>query len=283
MDADISDAQGPGRANPLDRVYRSAESFDVETIRGCLRLDAFLFTPEADGVLDSAAGVAADLRRRFDSLRDRGATVRIRAGASLVGTNESGDGCWVFDQIVVEVLEQGTPVQTVPVRVTALLSRDDGGWRIAAGFWSVAYETQEAQDSVKHAGLLAPGEVLEEAIWDTARQLAERLRTALSQPRLLPELYSTQEAAVTIGSVSDEVFVGPNGRAAWQEFVQYVDAFTPRGPMRAALVTPDLGWLAANIDVGEPPTPYRFFYIWHREGQDWRIVVSHDAVSRDLA
>jgi hypothetical protein len=52
--------------------------------------------------------------------------------------------------------------------------------------------------------------------------------------------------------------------------------------MRAALVAPDAGWSAANIDIGEPSTPYRFFYIWTREeAAGWRIVVSHDAVSRD--
>src|SRR5205807_666545 len=80
-----------------------------------------------------------------------------------------------------------------------------------------------------------------------------------------PELYSTGNDHVTIGSVTDEVFVGPAGRAAWEEFVQYVHAFTLRGDMRCELVTSDAGWLAANIDVGEHRTPYRFFYIWSRD------------------
>lgn len=52
--------------------------------------------------------------------------------------------------------------------------------------------------------------------------------------------------------------------------------------MRAVQMTHDLGWLAANIDIGQPPTPYRFFYIWRREDANWRIVVSHDSVSRSL-
>ena len=109
----------------------------------------------------------------------------------------------------------------------------------------------------------------------------DALTRALAQPQLLPDLYSTCDDHVTIGSVVEEVFVGSAGRAAWQEFVLYVTAFAPRGPMCAALVAPDVGWLAANIDVGEPPTPYRFFYIWIHEETGWRIVLSHDAVSRN--
>ena len=70
--------------------------------------------------------------------------------------------------------------------------------------------------------------------------------------------------------------------AAWAEFVGYVSDYTLRGPLRAALTTNDLGWLAANIDIGQPPTPYRFFYIWLHETDTWRIVISHDAVSRPL-
>ena len=50
---------------------------------------------------------------------------------------------------------------------------------------------------------------------------------------------------------------------------------------RAALAGPDVAWLAANIDIGSPPTPYRFLYIWVREDDAWQIVVSHDAVSRN--
>ena len=91
----------------------------------------------------------------------------------------------------------------------------------------------------------------------------------------------TIEAHATIGSVTAEIFVAAAGRGAWEEFVQYVSSFTARGPTRAALVAPDAGWLAAHIDIGDPSTPYRFFYIWIKEATGWRIAVSHDAVSRD--
>lgn len=266
--------------SPLDTVYRALESLDHETVSSMLLPDACLFSPEADGVHPSAAAISADLERRLGSARSRGAELRIRTSSSVVGMPDSRSGCWVFDQVDVEVVAGGV-TRVVPVRITALCVQGADGLRIAAGYWSVPFATQEAQDAVKSSGSLAPGLVLDEAIGSTAVPVVEQLREALSQPSLLPALYSERDGCATIGSVVNEVFLGPDGRAAWQEFVEHVTAFEPRGPMRAQLVTDDLGWLAANIDIGSPGTPYRFFYIWERQGASWRVVVSHDAVDRD--
>lgn len=270
-------------AASLDHLFRAVESFDVDALRATFMDDAFVFTPAADGALNSASAVAGDMQRRFESLRARGETIRIRTESSLSGVSESGQGAWVFDQIVVEVLEGDDIVRTAPVRVTAAFGRHEGGWRIAAGYWSFPFETQEIQDEAKHAGQLQPGKVLAEAIADEARPFVDALTAALARPIALPDLYSTHESHASIGSVVHEVFVGPAGEAVWREFVRHVHDFAPRGPMRATMITPDLGWLAANIDIGSPvPTPYRFFYVWLKEASDWRIVVSHDAVSSEL-
>jgi hypothetical protein len=45
------------------------------------------------------------------------------------------------------------------------------------------------------------------------------------EPSLLLTLYSARHDHATIGSVTEEVFVGPAGRAAWEEFVQHVSTF----------------------------------------------------------
>jgi hypothetical protein len=263
----------------LDLVYRTVESADEVTLRSCLTPDAFVLAPEAGGVLDSANAVVADLASRARSLHDRGRTLQIEVAQRLVGVTDSGSG-WVFDQLVVKLGAEGGVDRDLIVRVTALVVNGPTGLRVAAAYWSVPYETQDEQDAVKHAGRLRPGAELPEGVGVGAEALVELLVSALARPSTLPGLYSVGSGAVTIGSVVDEVFEGSTGRAAWQEFVQFVSAFAPRGPIRARLVTADLGWVAANIGIGEPPTPYRFFYVWHREGEDWRIVVSHDGVSR---
>ena len=268
-------------ARIVDCLYRAVESFDHEQLRSILRPDVFVFTPTAMGVLTSADLVIADIQHWSDAVAARGATIRLRTESRLAGASTSGQGVWVFDHVVADATAQnGAIACSVPIRVTALLAPSED-WRIAAAYWSVPFPTQEEQDLVKHAGALEPGRTLDERVGVGAEPLVDALQAALAQPRLLPDLYSTRADHVTIGSVVDEVFVGDAGPAAWQEFVQYVTAFAPRGPMCGALVAPDIGWLAANIDIGQPPTPYRFFYIWTREETGWRIAVSHDAVSRD--
>ena len=88
---------------------------------------------------------------------------------------------------------------------------------------------------------------------------------------------------ISLGSAdksADTTRLGETAHTAWAGFVEHVTVFAPRGGMRAAVTGPDVAWLAANIDIGAPPTPYRFFYILVREDDRWQIVVSHDAVSR---
>jgi ketosteroid isomerase-like protein len=265
----------------LEPVYRAVESGDFGGLQESMCDDVFMFTPEAGGVLASREAVVAYARRRLGPLRSSGTALALNVGSSKSGTDPSGRGAWVFDQVDVNIARRGVDMQA-KVRVTALLKRELDRWRLAACYWSLPFATQAEQDAVKHAGQLEPGLPLEELITDEAQPLAAALTTALQEPRLLPELYSTREDHVTIGSVTDEIFVGPTGRAAWAEFVGYVSDYTLRGSLRAALTTNDLGWLAANIDIGQPPTPYRFFYIWLHETDTWRIVISHDAVSRSL-
>lgn len=276
---DDLEAQGVA-SRVLDALYRAVESNHPERLRTALRPDAFVFTPTADGVLTSAELVVADIQRWLDAVTVRDATLRLRTESSLAGASASRQGIWVFEQVVAEAIQNGAVTCSVPIRLTALLARDED-WRVAAAYWSVPFPTQDEQDEVKHAGALEPGRALHEATAPEAKAFVDALCAALEQPQLLPDLYSTRDAHITIGSVVDEVFLGDGGHAAWAEFVEHVHAFAPRGPMRAALVAPDVGWLAANIDIGEPATPYRFFYVWIREENEWRIVVSHDAVSRD--
>jgi len=98
-------------------------------------------------------------------------------------------------------------------------------------------------------------------------------------------LYTTRPDAVTIGSAVDEVFLAAAGQDAWRQFVRSPPGFAVRGGLRGA-ISPDgrTAWLATHLDITfELTTPYRFFYIWVREQDDWKIVVSHDSVSVDPA
>lgn len=276
---DDADARASAGA-VLDALYAAAEACDLAALRAALRPDVFVLTATDDGVLTSADAVADDITRWSTAAAAGGGALRLRATRRTVGVSASRRGAWVFDDLVAETARRDGATCSVAIRLTALLSSDDG-WQVAAAYWSVPFPTQGEQDAVKHAGQLRPGRVLTDGIGEGTAKLAARLRDALAEPRQLPDLYSAGDDHVTVGSVVDEVFLGGEGRAAWSEFVQHVTTFVPRGGIRAALAAPDVAWLATNIDISNPPTPYRFFYIWALADAGWHIVVSHDAVSRD--
>jgi ketosteroid isomerase-like protein len=265
----------------LDRFYGALMHGDSEGLRSLLTADVFMFSPVADGVFTSADDVIADFDRWVHRLSRRGLRLDLMRESSVIGVSASRAGAWALERLsAAAASDDGHLLCRTEIRFTALITRQDH-WRIAAAYWSVPYPTQAVQDHDKHAGRLQPGIEWAGGVTDQAAPIAADLSRALAEPRLLPGLYSTAAAHVTVGSVVDEVFVGEAGKAAWEQFVGYVTDFEPRGPMAGAMVGDDLAWLAGNIDVGSPPTPYRFFYGWTRERAGWRICVSHDAVSRD--
>lgn len=265
----------------LDSVYQAVAAGELDEFARQLREDVFVCTPEADGVLLSREEVTGAAAEWFSSIRALPGGIRLEAETLASGQSPDGNAAWLFDVVSIRVGEH-EDVLPIRVRVTAVLTRTTGAWRVASCYWSLPFGTQAEQDAVKHAGRLDAGMLLPEGVDPPARPLETALVQALEEPRRLPDLYSVSPGHATIGSVVDEVFLGDAGRAAWREFVQYVSSFTLRGPVRAAQVNQDVAWLAANIDIGEPPTPYRFFYVWGREDGDWRIVISHDAVARSL-
>jgi len=267
-------------AQSVDELYRAIERGDGGEMGDRFRADAFVFNPTAEGVLTSAQATVMDLIGWFDAVNARGTVLRLRIDSRRGGVNAEGTAAWLFDQLTAEVVDQGSVACSVAIRMTALMALADR-WQVAAAYWSIPYDTQAEQDRVKAAGELPAGAGLPEGVAEVARPFVDALSSALARPDLLPQLYSDEDDHVTIGSVVDEVFLGAAGRAAWREFVRHVTEFKLRGPLRAELVVPDVGWLAANIEVGSPPTPYRFFYIWQFGLNGWQITVQHDAVSRD--
>ena len=169
-----------------------------------------------------------------------------------------------------------------PIRLTGLVVRDQD-WRLAAAYWSIPLRSNDYQYTLLEEGKLQAGVALENQVAPEAQSLAQSLVQVMAQPHLMPELYSTREDAFTIGSTLDEFFLGAEGKNWVQEIVLLPLQFAVRGGIRSAVV-PDgcTTWMATHIDLSAGLTvPYRFFYIWLREQDEWKIVVSHDAVSID--
>jgi ketosteroid isomerase-like protein len=258
-----------GAEDAIRDLYAAIERSDVSAIGALLIPEVFVLPGSAAAAIEGRKAAAAAL----DGLR-------IRSTAMSSGVSDSGRSAWVFDQIEVEVPCDDSPWGPVPVRLTALLD-DEDGWRVRAAHWSIPLPSNAKQQELRAAGKLPDGAPLEESVPPEVGSLADRLRHALTGNAPVPELYSVRDEAITIGSVTDEIFPGPAGKAAWEKFIDLDPRLEVRGGIRGG-ITPDgsAAWLAAHIDIiFSLVAPYRFFYVWVPEDGDWKIVVSHDSVS----
>jgi hypothetical protein len=206
----------------------------------------------------------------------------MKSTGIMVGLCDSGRSAWFFDRSVIEITRDQKILFSYPVRITGLLVKDLD-WQLAAAFWSIPLRNNDYQYDLIMKGKLKTGTPTGENISPEAQPLAQSIINAMAQPLTKPDLYSTREDAITIGSTVDEVFRAEDGKNWVGEIVQLPLKFAVRGGIRGA-VSPDGGtaWMATHIDLtGGITMPYRFFYVWLREPDGWKIVVSHDAVSID--
>ena len=161
----------------------------------------------------------------------------------------------------------------------------DQDWQLSAAFWSIPVQSNEIQYSLLYDGKIHAGIPLDDQISPDAQCLAQYLIQTMVEPLTLPELYATRIDAFTIGRTIDEIFHEPDGKNWVKEIVQLPLTFAVRGGIRRAVSADGCTvWMATHIDLSSGLTvPYRLFFIWLNEKDEWKIVVSHDAVSVDPA
>jgi ketosteroid isomerase-like protein len=263
----------------LRTLYEAIEARDLDPFEELLADDVFALPGTAGGGVGGRAAVIEDLERRLARGRAARADLRLRVVESHAGASDTSASAWVFDQLEVDTRLDGRVVAITPVRITGLLS-DEGGWRLRAVYWSVPVESNEEQRALLQEGRLAPSSPLRASLSRPVRELAEMVERGIAGERDMSELVSTREDVVTIGSTVEEIYLGADVRPAWQRFIALHPRSALRGGIRGAL-TPDesAAWLATHVDISFAlTTPYRLFYIWTREEEGWRIVLSHNAV-----
>jgi ketosteroid isomerase-like protein len=260
--------------------HKAIEEKDVQRMGELVLADIFVFGAATEAISIGRDQFVTHLNNLF--LRAEVSQLCVLSLQIEVGLCDSDRSAWFLDRFVVEIMgDQETP-QRFPIRFTGLLVRDQG-WHLAAAYWSIPLRDNEYQYSLLENGKIQKGIALEDHVTPEARALAQILAKVMDQPSSMPELYATREDAFTIGSTVEEVFHAAEGKNWVQEIVQLPLQFAVRGGIRGA-VAPDgcMAWLATHIDLsGGLTVPYRFFYIWLREQDEWKIVVSHDAVSID--
>jgi len=260
----------------VGELHHAIECKDVRRIGDLVVPDVFVLGSAADAVFIGRDSFFTSFQVLFAHLKDK--EIHLHPSDINVGVCSTGRSAWFLDRFVVA----GAQDQGLPIRLTGLLVLEQG-WRLSAASWSIPLRSNEYQYELLAAGKIPPGVAIEDRVPPAAQPLAEIINKVMSQPALMPALYATRPDAFTIGSTVDEVFFAEDGKNWVNEIVQLPLKFAARGGIRSA-VSPDgcTAWLAANIDLsGGLTVPYRFFYVWLREQDDWQIVLSHDAVGID--
>jgi ketosteroid isomerase-like protein len=260
----------------LDALYEAARSGDQAALGALIAEDAFVLTETADGGRRGRDEIARALIDAVHAGVRHAGSPQIKQRERSISVSASGRTAWAYERVDL-VPSVGAAASAPSLRLTLLLTRAHG-WRLAAGHWSTPI-SNAASHALIDEGKLPMAVVLPEDVGADAEPFVAAIGEALASPQSIPSLYSTGGDVRAIGSAVDEVFVGPQVKPAWEEFIGYGPRLAWRGGRVAALSEPDVGWLASHIDISfDRTTPYRFFYIWRREADEWRVVVSHDSL-----
>jgi ketosteroid isomerase-like protein len=258
----------------------AVEQKDMLHMAELVHADVFVLGAAAEAISIGRNQFMTDLRSQIERINQ--AQLYLQPPEIQVGLSDSGRSAWFLDRFVVNIVEHQKVPRQIPIRLTGLLTREQE-WRLSAAFWSIPLRDNDYQHKSLQNGMITAGVALVEKVAPEAQVLAESIRKVTTESQSMPGMYSTCEDSFTIGSTVDEVFRADEGKNWVQEIVNLPVTFAVRGGIRSA-VAPDgqTAWLAAHIDLNAGLTvPYRFFYIWLREHDGWKIVLSHDAVSVD--
>ena len=263
-------------------LHGAIEHKDLQRLGELAVADVFVFGAAADAVSIGRDQFITDLRSQFELAKDM--KLRVQSSEIQVGLCDSGRSAWFFDQLVIAYEGDNEIAHSIPIRLTGLLVRDQD-WQLSAAYWSIPLSSNEYQFSLLQDGKIQPGAALEDQVAPAAQPLAQSLIDVMAQPHTMPELYSTREDAFTIGSTVDEVFLGAEGKDWVQQIALLPLKFAVRGGIHSAVSSDGrTAWMGTHIDLsGGLTVPYRFFYVWLLEQDQWKIVISHDAVSIDPA
>ena len=264
----------------VQEIHTAINNKDTQHINELTLDDVFVFGAAANDVSIGKNQYQEKLSAYCEQSKD--VEFHVQSSETRLGLCHSGRSAWFFDQFVVKGVEKRGTSRSIPIRLTGLLVLEQG-WRLAAAFGSIPLRDNEYQYSLLQNEKIQPGLALEYQVAPEAQPLAQSLAEVMEKPISMSELYSTRENSFTIGSTVDEVFLAADGKNWVRGITELPLKFALRGGVRGG-ISPDgcTAWMATHIDiVGGITMPYRFFFIWSREQDEWKIVVSHDAVSID--
>lgn len=262
----------------MRRAYSRGAESRLQDLGEWVDEEAFILGSGPDGGFSSREAWLRSLQPMLEAIPP-GTAYEVTSKDLRIGLARGLRSAWVSDQLEVRAASAVGP-PAFSVRILAVLTHGESGWRIVAGHGSFPIPNPVAQDMIR-SGQLVRSTNLGSEVQRGADVLVNLYESGMANPSTLEETISDRQDVIAFGSAADEVHSGGAAlKTAWRQFLEAEPRLTPIGGVRAGL-SPDgeLGWVASNVDIqiDEVRMPYRFFLVYLREPEGWRIVGWHDS------
>ena len=279
----VSTPSSPTIAPPSDELASQLESAALESLSQLSlgNIDAYaegmrgdrpvvLFGTRAGDNFVGDARESGDIDRRpladlYPQLLSKNLDTRI---------SKTGAVGWMFDEISFRVPVEGRWA-SVPIRLTAVFTRDVDRWVLAMDHWSYARPTQVAREAAVATGAMDTNRKGNEV--NTLISLVGRLENGDKRTRA--EGRSRADGSLLLLPGPEAEFRGEQIGAA----PTLLQLFGIKGTVGVrqhrieVAETGDVAWMAANLVItgGPEPLPLRATYVFEHGERGWQVVQQH--------
>jgi ketosteroid isomerase-like protein len=284
-------ASAAAAKKPVSPVEKAARAFFAEQLEQIEQIgadgapfghaDTFLFA-DTDMAVGPVTG--EDLLRGFQGAA--GSAGPIKTVKLRVTTAADGRAAWLVATLRVMQYNPGDgPGFWVDYRVTELIVEHEGGYNVAAAYWSSPRADKEVNAWYAKNGLGDPMRVAAGDADEGEAEIAELVGGAL-RGKTFADLIDERGDLVVLGTAPKEEVVG--GKKWKKSWAAWSDKIELLGGVKAGL-SPHGGtaWAVATFAIEKTPKagaaykiPFRLFLVLDKTAAGWKVVHAHLAVAQ---
>lgn len=201
----------------------------------------------------------------------------LKSGSLEVVVSPGGRSAWAFDMIN---LDGNT------VAAAAILENADDIWQVTTISLAQMHSGKDikaelAKDAVVPPGASAPGKIA-----DDAEDAVDKFKKGLVDQTPWGADLSARSDAIVVGPTNGDIVKGKKDiKKAWKKRVDAKTRAAISGEVVAGTTADgQLAWVSApltRVVDDDPPMPLRAFAVFERAGDDWKMIMLHEAVALD--
>jgi ketosteroid isomerase-like protein len=257
----------------VKEIYATISRGNTDNLFSVLSDPLFVFGPRA---LDATA-------TRSDALVALGKVVgaknkkQLSSGKLEVVASPGGHSAWAFDVVNAD---------GGPIAVMVILRNDDDLWSVTAAALARTPSMKDVRAELKKASIVPPGANAAAMVDPRAEAAVDKFKRGLLAQDVWGDDLASRTEALWIGPSDGDVARGKKEiKKRWQTRLDAETRMATTGKVTAE-VTPDgqLAWVTApvtRVEKDEDPLPLREFAVFEKDGENWKMIALHEALSVD--